>query len=57
MSAKTDSSGSCDTMTITSPTMVSASRDSVVIRRLSTLLADWAMNAWRAMNSDECERL
>ena len=57
MSAKTDSSGSCDTMTMTSPTIVSASRENVVIRRLSTLLADWAMNDWRAMNSDECERL
>ena len=57
MSANSDSSGSCDTITMTSPTIVSTSRESVVMRRLSTLLADWAMNDWRAMNSDECERL
>ena len=55
--AKAESSGSCDTITITSPTMVSASRDSVVISRLRTLLADWAMKLCRAMNSDEWERL
>ena len=53
ISAKAESSGSCDTITITRPTMVSASRDSVVMRRLRTLLADWAMKACRAMNSDE----
>ena len=29
----------------------------VVMRRLRTLLADWAMKACRAMNSDEWERL
>ena len=57
MSARAESSGSCDTITITSPTMVSASRDSVVMRRLRTLLADWAMKLCRAMNSDEWERL
>ena len=57
ISAKSESSGSCDTMTMMRPTMVSASRESVVMRRLRTLLADWAMKAWRAMNSDECERL
>ena len=57
MRANTESRGSCDTITITSPTMVSASRDSVVMRRLRTLLADWAMKACRAMNSDEWERL
>ena len=37
--------------------MVSASRESVVMRRLRTLLADWAMKVCRAMNSDEWERL
>ncbi len=57
ISASSDSSGSCDTITMTSPTMVSASRESVVMTRLRTLLADWAMKAWRAMNSDECDRL
>ena len=57
MSARLESRGSCDTITITRPTMVRASRDSVVMRRLRTVLADWAMKACRAMNSDECERL
>ena len=57
MSARAESRGSCDTITITRPTMVSASRESVVMRRLRTLLADWAMKACRAMNSDEWERL
>ena len=57
ISAKSDSSGSCETMTMTSPTIVNKSRESVVMRRLRTLLAAWAMNDWRAMNSDECERL
>ena len=57
ISAKSDSRGSCDTITMTSPTMVSASRENVVMRTLSTLLADWAMKDWRAMNSDECDRL
>ena len=52
---KTESNGSCDTMTMTSPTIVRASRESVVMSRLRTLLADWAMKAWRAMNSDECD--
>ena len=42
---------------MTSPTMVSASREKVVMRTLSTLLADWEMNDWRAMNSEECDRL
>ena len=50
ISANNESSGSCDTMTTTSPTIVSASRESVVMRRLSTLLADWAMKDCRAMN-------
>ena len=45
ISARNESRGSCDTMTTTSPTIVSASRENVVIRRLSTLLADWAMKA------------
>ena len=57
ISANSESKGSCDTITMTSPTMVSASRESVVMSRLSTLLADWAIKAWRAMNSDECARL
>ncbi len=57
MSARLASRGSCDTITITRPTIVSASRDSVVISRLRTLLADWAMKLCRAMNSDEWERL
>ena len=57
MSANIDSRGSCVTITITSPTMVSASRDSVVMRRLRTLLAAWPMKLCRAMNSDEWERL
>ena len=55
ISARNESRGSCDTMTMTSPTIVSASRENVVMRRLSTLLADWAMKAWRAMNTDECD--
>ena len=45
ISARNESRGSCDTMTMTSPTIVSASRENVVIRRLSTVLADWAMKA------------
>ena len=57
ISAKSESSGSCDTITMTRPTIVSASRDSVVMRSLRALLADWAMKACRAMNSDECDRL
>ena len=57
ISAKSDSRGSCETITMTSPTMVSASRQNVVMSRLSTLLADWEMKDWRAMNSDECARL
>ena len=57
MSAKNESKGSCDTITITSPTIVSASRESVVMRRLRTLLADWAMKDWVAMNSEECDLL
>ena len=57
ISARSDSRGSCDTITMTSPTMVSASRANVVMMRLSTLLADWEMNDWRAMNSDEWDRL
>ena len=57
ISAKIDSRGSVDTITMTSPTMVSASRENVVMRTLSTLLADCEMNDWRAMNSEECDRL
>ena len=45
ISARNDSRGSCHTMTMTSPTIVSASRENVVMIRLSTLLADWAMKA------------
>ena len=57
MSARIESSGSCDTMTMTRPTMVRASRERVVMRRLSVVLADWAMKACRAMNSEEWDRL
>ena len=42
---------------MTSPTIVRASRDNVVMSRLSTVLADWAMKLCRAMNSDEWDRL
>ena len=56
ISANSESRGSCETMTTTRPTMVKASRDSVVMTRLRTLLADWAIKDWRAMNSEECER-
>ena len=45
ISARSESKGSCDTITMTRPTIVKASRDSVVMRRLSTLLADWAIKA------------
>ena len=55
INARNESRGSCDTMTMTSPTIVRASRENVVIRRLSTVVADWAMKAWRAMNIDECD--
>ena len=55
--AKSESRGSCDTITMTRPTIVKASRAKVEMRRLSALLADCAMKACRAMNSDECERL
>ena len=51
--ANTESSGSCDTITTIRPTIVRASRDRVVMSRLRTPLADWAMKACRAMNSDE----